>query len=83
MLQVTTSFRDESCSGLVIMWHVGSNELVLGRMGGPKGTYVIRTWRHHTYRNAEGAAAGAERQFKALASTFGAPVQAKETQHNG
>lgn len=64
------TFQDETLPGLVIMWKVNSNELSLCRIGGPAGNYVLDSKKHHSYKTAEGAEAGAKRWFTILASVF-------------
>lgn len=69
-LDVHVNFRVPRHPGLAIIWQVGSNQLHLMRIGGPKGSYKMQTKTHRAYRTSEGAHAAALRWFALLDKVY-------------
>lgn len=69
-LKVHTNFTVSRHPGLVIVWKVGGSKLHLMRIGGPNGSYKMKTKTSASYKQSKGAIRGAERWFDILDKVY-------------
>ncbi len=69
-LEVATVFKVARHPGLMIIWEIGSAELQLVRIGGPKGSYKMQTKKHASYKNSRGAFNAAVKWFTLLDKVY-------------